>query len=244
MKTFLPILFRGALFSAFVLVTGVSVRAAEKFEGRVHMELSSGKKKEPMGVDYAIKGSKLRMDMPQDGGGRRGGGTGGMIFDTENQEMIILMENNGEKMFMRRSMKDAIAKAQEKQTKERSAPVATGRTETIAGYTAAEYKYTDEKGEVTDLWLAKGLGTFMYPAAQNPMGRGGPPMSPEWEKIAREGGFFPLRVIGHNSKGAETSRMEVTRIEKTTLPDSLFSTDGYQEFKMPDFGGAFNPFKR
>jgi hypothetical protein len=243
MKSFLPFLFRGLILSAFAVSSVGVARAADVFEGRVHMELTSGKKKEPMGIDYAMKDGKLRMDMPQEGSRRKGGGMGGMIYDLKNQEMIILMENDGEKTFMRRSMKDAMAKAQERNEKETSAPVATGRTETIAGYKASEYKYTNEKGEVTDLWLAKGLGTFMYPAAQNPMGGRGAP-SPEWEKIAREGGFFPLRVIGHNKAGAEVSRMEVTKIEKTSLPDSLFSTDGYTEFKMPDFGGAFNPFKR
>jgi hypothetical protein len=235
---------RGFLCAAFSLATVAAVSAADTFEGRVHMEMSSGKKKEKMGVDYAIKGSKLRIDMPQENNRRGGGGTGGMIFDTQNQEMIMLMENDGQKMFMRRSMKEDIARAQEKRDeRQHPAPVATGRTEVIAGYTASEYKYTDEKGQVTDLWLAKGLGTFMYPAAQNPMGGRGAP-SPEWEKIARDGNTFPLRVVGHNKNGDEISRMEVTKIEKTSLPDSLFSTDGYQEFQMPNFGGAFNPFKR
>ncbi|MDB6170514.1 MAG: hypothetical protein JWM88_3378 [Verrucomicrobia bacterium] len=244
MKSPLSFLRRGFLAAAFSLITLTAASAAETFEGRVHMDMTSGKRKEPMGIDYAMKEGKLRVDMPQEGN-RRGGGSGGMIYDAQNQEVIILMEHDGQKNFMRRSMKEAIARAQEKGQDDRQhpAPVATGRTEVIAGYKASEYTYTDEKGEVTELWLAKGLGTFMYPAAQNPMGGRGAP-SPQWEKIAREGGFFPLRVVSRNSKGAEASRMEVTRIEKTSLPDSLFSTDGYTEFKMPDFGGAFNPFKR
>jgi hypothetical protein len=242
MKPLFAFLFRGLLLSAFCLSGASALRAVDTFEGRVHMEMSSGKKKEKMGVDYSMKNGKLRIDMPQQGG-RGGGGMGGIIYDTEAQEMVILMDHDGQKMYMRRSMKEAIARAQEKNHKEQAPPVATGRTETIAGYTASEYKYTDDKGQVTDLWLAKGLGAFMYPAAQNPMGRGGAP-SPEWEKIAREGGMFPMRVIGHDKNGNEISRMEVTKVEKGSLPDSLFSTDGYEEFKMPDFGGAFNPFKR
>jgi len=260
---------RGLLATAFALVTLTA--AAATFEGRVHMEMTSGKKTEPMGIDYAIKNGKMRCDMGpstarsgEDAGakatakrdddekdrvsarrkhGRRGGeGMGGMIMDFERKEIIILMENDGEKMFMRRSMAKPMEEAAGKEHGEH-APVATGRTEVIAGHQAAEYVYTDDKGEITNLWLAKGLGTFMFPAAQGPMGGRGA-ASPEWEKLARDGGFFPLRVVGHDAKGNEKMRMEVTKIDQTPLPDSLFSTDGYTEFQMPDFGGGMNPFKR
>jgi hypothetical protein len=262
MKLSTSALSRSLLAVALALVSFTLAPAADTFEGRVHMVMTSGKTGEPMGVDYAMKNGKMRYDMGQpaaaggenDGAaagkrgrkharrGGEGGDMGGVIVDIERQEMIILMENEGEKMFMRRSMAKAIAEASGKDHLER-APVATGRKEMIAGYQAAEYTYTDDKGGVTELWLAKGLGTFAFPAAQGPMGGGGAP-SPEWEKIARDGGFFPLRVVAHDTKGVEQSRMEVTKIDRTPLPDSLFSTDGYTEFQMPDFGGAFNPFKR
>ena len=49
-----------------------------------------------------------------------------------------------------------------------------------------------------------------------------------------------MRVVNYSAKGVEESRMEVTKVEKTSLPDSLFSADGYSEFSM----GGFNPFKR
>lgn len=245
MKLSLSFLCRGLLATAFALITFTAASAAEAFEGRVHMEMTSGKKKETVGIDYAMKDGKMRMDLPKDSS-RGGGGMGGMIMDFPHQEMIILMEHDGQKNFMRRSLAQTIAQASEKGRGEghpASAPVATGRTEMIAGYPATEYKYTGEKGEISELWLAKGLGTFMFPAAQSPMGGRGAP-SPEWEAMARDGGFFPLRVVTRDAKGTERSRMEVTKIDKTPLPDSLFSTDGYTEFKMPDFGSMFNPLKR
>ena len=232
---------RGLLATAFSLVLFTSVSAAD-FEGRIHMDVTSGKKKEAAGIDYAIKNGKMRMDMPQQEGSRRGGGAGGIIIDYPNMEMFILMEHDGQKNYMRRSLADTVAKASERNQEHRTPPpVATGRTEMIAGYTATEYTTTNEKGEVTEMWLAKGLGRFMGMSGQNPMGGRGAP-SPEWENFARDGNLFPLRVVSRNAKGAEVTRMEVTKIEKTSLPDSLFSTDGYSEFKMPDFGGL-NPFK-
>ncbi len=234
---------RGLLLTAFSLLTFTALSAAEVFEGRVHMEVSSSKKKEPMTIDYAIKEGRMRYDMPQDSSHR--GGAAAVIIDFSHKEMIMLMEHNGQKNFMRHPLAQPMEAAAGQAAAEHAgaAPVATGRTEMIAGYLATEYKYTGAKGESYELWLAKGLGTFMFPQAQGPMGGRGAP-SPEWEKIARDGNFFPLRVVGHDAKGAETTRLEVKKIEKGPLPDSLFSTDGYTEFKMPDLGDMFNPLKR
>ncbi len=240
MNLFRPSTYRGLFVAALSLVTVTALSAADAFEGRVEMQLSSGKRKEPMTATYSIKSGKLRMDTtaPESSGRRRGGGAASMIMDFPNREMIMLMEHDGQKMFMRHAMPDASASpTAERAGKEMAAPVATGRTEVIAGYEATEYKWTSPRGETHEMWLAKGLGTFVFPAAQGgPMGGGRGAPSPEWEKIARNGGFFPLRVVSRDAAGTEVGRMEVTKIEKGALPDSLFSTDGYTEFKMPDMG--------
>lgn len=231
---------RGLFLTAFALVTSIAVSAAESFEGRVHMDVTTTKKKEKMGLDYSMKDGKLRMDpqMPEHRGGAGMGGMG-MIFDMQAREMIILMDMQGRKMFMRRPIPqptaEETAKARENGHK-MSPPEATGRTEMIAGYEAKEYRMTSEKGEVIEMWLAKGLGPYMSFAGGNPMGgRGAPPAG--WESFAKDGNAFPMRVVTHGKDGGETMRMEVTSVEKTSLPDSLFSTDGYTEFSMP--GGMF-----
>ena len=243
MKLPISTLCRGLLLAAFACVS-LSASAAG-FEGRVRMEITSGKKKDRMEMDYVMKGDKLRIEPQMDGRGEHAGAMG-MIMDMQAREMIILMDMEGRKMYMRRP----IPQPTEQTTKSRdehqmSAPVATGRTEMIAGYKATEYRTTSNKGEVIELWLAKGLGPFMSMSGGNPMtGRGAPP--PGWENFARDGNMFPMRVVSHDTKGAETTRMEVTRVEKGPVSDALFSPEGYSEFSMPGFGGAggFNPFKR
>jgi hypothetical protein len=220
----------------------LAASAADTFEGRIHMEMSAGKRKEKSGMDFSIKAGKVRMDIAAPENSKRGhDGSMGMIFDSKNQEMLMLMDMDGQKMYIRRSVAKEISRATDSKNMG-SVPVATGRTEVIAGYPAAEYKSTSAKGEVTEMWLAKGLGTFVSMTGKNPMSGHGE-TSPEWEKFAREGNFFPMRVVTLNSRGNEETRMEVTKVEKTSLPDSVFSTAGYTEFKMPDFGGALNPFK-
>jgi hypothetical protein len=232
---------RGLLATALALVTFTAVSAADSFEGRVHMQVTSGKKKEPMNIDYAMKEGKMRMDPKTED---RSGAVG-IILDMQTREMFILMDNDGKKMFMRRPMNQGAAhpKDAEREGHPASPPVATGRTETIAGHKATEYRTTTDKGEIVELWLAKGLGPFMSFSGGNPMaGRGATP--PGWEAFARDGNYFPMRVVTRDTNGVEQSRMEVTGVEKMRLPDSLFSTEGYDEFQIPGFGGGFNPFKR
>ena len=239
---------RGLLCAAFALIASITVSAAESFEGRVHMNITTPKKKDSMGMDYSMKNGKLRMDMQAPENHGKGAGMGGIIFDMEARQMLILMDMDGQKMFMRRPIPQPKTDETGSTTAaghKMSPPEATGRTEMIAGYEAKEYRMTSEKGEVVEMWLAKGLGPFMSFSGGNPMagGKGGTP-PPGWEKFVREGNSFPMRVVTHDKGGAETTRMEVTKVEKVSLPDSLFSTDGYSEFQMPDFGGAFNPFKQ
>lgn len=245
MKMSLPPYCRGLLFTALALVTFTAVSAAETFEGRVHMDITSGKKKDRMAMEYVMKNGKMRMEPQMD---QKHGGNGGMgiILDLPAREMIILMDMGGQKMFMRRPIPQPTEEetARMKEGHQMSAPVATGRTEVIAGYTATEYRTAGEKGEVIELWLASGLWPFMSFSGGNPMGgRSAPPLG--WEKFARDGNFFPMRVVTHDSGGAETMRMEVTKVDKSPVSDALFSTEGYSEFSMPGMmgGGGINPFK-
>ena len=234
MKTFLRVFLAGALLAPAALV-------AASFEGKVSMKMTSGRDK-PMDITYNIKGDKVRMETP----GQKG--VGGMIMDTSKREMTIIMDEQKTYMVMGlpQGAKDAIEKREQEVMLEK-----TNETEKILGYTATKYILTDKSNTETELWLAEGLGTFMGFSNRNPMGRGRGPAAPAWERALEGKDLFPLRVVGHekgaiNSKGkgdekskkakgggGETFRMEVTAIDKTSLPDSLFVPPaGYQKFDM------------
>ncbi|MBI2496707.1 MAG: DUF4412 domain-containing protein, partial [Opitutae bacterium] len=102
-----------------------------------------------------------------------------------------------------------------------------------------------DKGNVTEMWLAEGLGTFMG------MGNGGGPFgggrgrgatTSKWEQALKGVGGFPLRVISRDAASKEVFKMEVTKIEPGPQPDSAFAPPaGYQKFQMPGgmpFGGG------
>ena len=206
------------------------------------MKMTSGRDK-PQTITYNIKGDKIRMEMPEQKG------VGGMIMDTTKREMTMIMDE--QKMYMvmalPQSVKDEMAKREQEVTLEK-----TNETEKILGYTATKYIATDRSTE-TELWLAEGLGTFMGMSNnRNPMGRGRETPPPAWERALAGKELCPLRVVGYEkgaltnkgkgeekskgkAKGAsgETFRMEVTAIDKTSLPDSMFTPPpGYQKFDM------------
>ena len=107
-----------------------------------------------------------------------------------------------------------------------------------------------DKGTVTEMWVADGLGTFMGLGSG---GGGGNPMAgmfggggkksanaAKWEEALKGKGGFPLRVISRDAKGKQSFKMEATKIEPGSLPDSLFAPPaGYEKFAMPDFGSMF-----
>lgn len=220
--------------------------AASNFEGRVDMKLTSGKgdsesKSQPHLLHYTIKGEKIRMDFDGDASSRKNGmNSAGMIIDVEKREVITLIDSQDEngaprKMFIRHPMNEPKAgkssTSNKPEARDMSQPTPTGRTEKIAGYLASEYKVKDKDGNVTELWLAKGLGNFISPNSLNQMSRRSE--SPAWEAMLKEGGFFPLRVTTHDNDGDLVSQMEVVKIDKTSVSDSAFSTEGYSEMQMP-----------
>jgi len=103
----------------------------------------------------------------------------------------------------------------------------TGETETIAGFTCRHWLIGDK-----DVCVAKGLGYFgeggsggFLDRVQNPAMRekykAQLDANPEFAKFA-EGGAFPLKITVIEN-GQPRVIMEVTRIERKSLDDSLFT---------------------
>ena len=225
------------------MLLAVHAFAADAFEGKVALAITPEKGK-PMTLNYAMKGSKLRMDTVAEGH------QASMIMDAPKLEMTILMAEQN--MYMVMPMKKPIEHEMEKHQGE--AAVAntdvqvTGKTETILGYKTDQIVVTDkEKGTTTEMWVAQGLGTFMgLSGGGSPFGgpRKNSAAAAKWEEALKGKTGFPLRVTSHDAKGKETFKMEATKVEPGPQPDSLFvPPPGYQKFEMPNMGGM-NPFKR
>lgn len=222
------------------LLTAVNVFAAGAFEGKVSLAITADKGR-AMNLDYSIKGSKLRMDMNAEGH------QVATIMDLSKMEMLMLMSE--QQMYMVMPIKKPMEQAMEKQGVGTAEVEVTGKTETILGYKCNQILVKD-KGAVTEVWAAEGLGAFMGlgNGGGNPMagmfgggGRhGGGANAAKWEEALKGKGGFPLRVITRDAAGKTTFKMEATKIEPGSLSDSLFSPPAdYQKFEMPDMGGMF-----
>jgi Domain of unknown function (DUF4412) len=218
--------------------------ATDAFEGKVSLAMTAEKGKTQT-MDYTMKGQKLRMDINAEGHQMTN------IVDMTKMEMTMLMPE--QKMYMVHSIKKPVEQAVEKQGESTAVIEVTGKTETILGYKCNQILVKD-KGAVTEMWAAEGLGAFMGLGSGG--GGGGPfggkkggASAAKWEEALKGKGGFPLRVITHDVKGKETFRMEATKIEPGAQPDSAFAPpSGYQKMDMgnmmmPGLGGL-NPFKK
>jgi hypothetical protein len=221
------------------LLAAVQTFAADTFEGKVTLALTADKGR-AMTMDYALKGQKVRMDMSAEGNAMSS------IMDMTKQEMIVLMPD--QQMYMVMPMKKAVEQAMEKAGADTADIEVTGKTETILGYKCSQILVKD-KGTVTEIWAAEGLGAFMGLGGGGQMGGGGGMFgggkkgganTAKWEAALKGKGGFPLRVITRDAAGKQSFKMEATKIEPGSVSDSLFSPPaGYQKFDMPGMGGMF-----
>jgi hypothetical protein len=215
------------LLSSLLLLAGAllapAVVSAASFEGKVRFKIESGKE-QPMEMAYALKNGLVRIELKS-----KEGAAPAMIMNPAKQEITMLMAE--EKMYMIQPMpkpKDAPAKSPASEvTLEK-----TGVTETIAGYVGEKYlmKSKDFTGE---MWLTEQLGAFMgMGQPEGPFG-GKKGAGQGWEAALAGKNMFPLRVVDTAGKGKSAFRMEVISVEKTSLPDSLFSAPSdWQKFDM------------
>ncbi len=221
--------------AASALLTAVQVFAASTFEGKVSLAVTAGKGR-AMNMDLSIKGQKQRMDMKAEGMQMA------TITDLAKLETIILMPDQG--MYMVQSLKQPLEQAMSKAGENTADVEVTGKTETILGYKCNQILVKD-KGTVIEMWAAEGLGVFTGlgggPMGGNPFGGGGRggAQAAKWEAVLKDKGGFPLRVIARDG----SFKMEATKIEPGSLPDSQFSVPaGFQKLDMGGMmGGMLRP---
>ncbi len=208
----------GVLAYASVALVAFAPRAHGQFEGTITMHMNSARGGQDM--LWALKNDRGRMDMTAAGGS--------MFVLRQGDKTTIVMP--AQKMYMEQVIPVNVATNGQTAKVKASDVEFTGKKDMIAGYECEHVITSDEaNGSKYDVCLAKGLGTFMMPS--NPMGRGrddNGPMSAIMKKL--DGAVFPLRV---QKVGSATPELEVTKIEKKSLDDSMFEVpSGFRKFDM------------
>jgi len=211
---------------------------ADTFEGKIGISLTSQSAQGPQSMNMSVKEGYTRFDIVT------ARGTMGMIRDMKNRQMLILMPQ--QRMYMVQSLDQPAPMPQygqgpqpgQGQPHPQGTLQETGVKETILGYVCTKYTVTGQDG-TAQIWVTDELGNFMgMPPAGGPMARA--PQAPSgWESAIKGRNFFPMRVISNGPKG--TFKFEVTSVEKTSLPDSLFAPpEGWRKFDMGAMmNGAF-----
>ena len=208
----------GLAISGIMFMVCSSFAQAGDFEGILHMKTTHSDTDSATTMDWYIKGEKARMEMLRGEGKRHF-----MIVDSQTRTMLMPMSDK--KVYMELSLDQAGEKTQEhmKEALEKHTVERTGKVDKIAGYSCEVWRIKDKDTEKVEheICVAKGFGksaTFWMDPKQ--MQRSS---QPAWVKqLVNEGGFG-LRTIRYDDDGKETSRTEVTSIEKKSLDKSLFT---------------------
>jgi hypothetical protein len=215
------------------LLFAPAVIFAGGFEGKIRFAMKSPKRDQPTYMDYSMKNGFVRIDITSSGG-QANGRTVACIWDLNKHEIFTLMPE--QKMYMVMKTEDLAAMAPG--TAADVQIEKTGETATILGYATTKYIVKETaRGTTSEVWAAEGFGTFITSAS---VFRKRGVMSPVEKELAARG-VFPLRMVSHNSSGAETSRMEAVSIDKKILPDDTFTLPGdYHPFDVGSLFGGFN----
>lgn len=164
-----------------------------------------------MTTTLKLKGQKMRMEY----GGLLGSSAGSMIYDAGSKKSYMLMPTTHQ-------YTETDLSTLPSSTPAPSTPKAvakkTGTTDHIAGYECENWIVTTTgSAGVSELCVSHGL-TF-YAMGFGPFAGLG---SGDSFGGALDGGGFPLRMRMLDASGKEIMRMEATRIEKKSEPDSDF----------------------
>lgn len=189
-----------------LLVPSCKKGFGEGFEGQITMHTTSAAAP-PQDMVVKAKGDKLRFDSK----GSDGSATYA-IYDPTNKVTMVL---DTQKTYM--DLDFGKPGAPQANTSPDTASIdKSGKHETIAGIDCENWRAKDPSGKRSEVCIAQGIAFFDMTSVKS-----GSPSA--LGKELREKKLFPLRSVEYDASGKETSRMEVTKVEKTSIDDSQFS---------------------
>ena len=234
------------LSTAFCLIgcsSSPGTSPGTSFEGEITAKLSEELDNNNMklkldynNMNFKIKANLFRLEFSNNEGQVRPSGATIMDLKSGIQRMI----NAEEKTYSERDMsKFKIVTYDGTESQNLPIITRTGKTETIVGYTCEYYQFGNQ--EKMDFCVAKGLAYipsgndyrggllyyFKHQGTQKSL-----ETDPEFKKLV-ESGAFPLKIT-YDVNGQVKTYMEVNRIERKSLDDSLFQVPAdYKKVEMP-----------
>jgi Domain of unknown function (DUF4412) len=209
------------LLTFLFLFSFMPANAQDMFEGKVTFKADNDGEEQLM--TYLVKGTKFRIE-PDDGEGES---QGAMIYDSETQMMILLM--NEQKMYMEMPMNES-PDISSSNSDEPGYFEKTGASMDILGYPCDEFTFMD-KDKKGFAWMTTELGPFLF--MNNPKDMQS--SKSQWEQEIMDAGYFPLLVKEEDSSGELTTIFEVTELVAMDLDEKEFVPPaGFTKFTMPN----------
>jgi hypothetical protein len=191
----------------------------------------------PVNLALLVKTGKIRVDVPEQLAKSAGGPMGqnmkgygifdsaakkiDFVMDSSKQVIVIDLNKVGEqfKNMGPHPAPEHGGSAPAKPTEPPPKVTKTGKFDTIAGYKCENWDVATDHREATICVAEQGFSWLSLPmGALN-----GVPTEHLWMAELLDGKHFPLRFVGYDKDGTtETARVEVTKLDAKTLPDTDF----------------------
>ncbi len=184
-------------------VVGMSFASGTPFEGEIAVSVRRPGK--PQGVAfYDVKGPKVRVRSTP-----AVGDTTFVIVDTTTWDVASVSDSA--RTVTRLNLATTFAGVPKKKA------VAAGKVDVVAGYLCDLYRVDGDDGDKIEACMARGV---RFPALD-------PADNPWLAELGAEA--FPMRVVVADSSGRPKSVTEVTQVQPTELPETLFTVPpGYK----------------
>ena len=226
------------------------------FEGKIDLQFSDKKGKPPTPFTYEVKQPKMRFDLPASVGEGNPmiGKSAWALFDPPAKKLYgVLDEPKKAVVFDFDKIGDDVKKAKGGHHSSSSSSSGgptdpppkfekTGKMDKVAGYDCEIWKITEDKPsqkkkEEVELCMAKKIGFLDL----RTLGIGTIDPKIAVMMTLTDMNHFPLRAITYEN-GAETGRMEATKIEEKKLEDSRFAVPAdYQVLTLDQMIASFMP---
>jgi hypothetical protein len=197
-----------AILALFALVVpSCKMVFGSEFEGQITMHTTSAAAP-PQDMVVKAKGDKLRFDSKSSDGSATYA-----IYDPATNKVTMVVD--AQKLYT--DLDFGKPGAPQANTSPDNASIdKSGKHETIAGIDCENWTAKDPSGKRSEVCIAQGIAFFDMTSVKS-----GSPSA--LGKELREKKLFPLRSVEYDASGKETSRMEVTKVEKTSIDDAQFS---------------------
>jgi hypothetical protein len=239
---------RNVWSTASIIVLGLSVAGVQRaaaqangFEGVTTYQMHSENGK-TMTMVATSKGNKLRLDVNNPANPAQGGS---FVMDGDAHTRTLMMAQQKKYIVIPESMAGAMGgmgKGADAADAKKLTFTKTGRTETVAGVTCQVIHGTgtdsNGKTEEGDMCVAKGVGfnPTAWQSLAGQAGAGNSGMAAVSDAVGPGNGILKMTTTKAGGSGFS---MEVTNINKSSVPDDAFSPPaGYTQMQMPAGAGA------